>query len=129
MPNIQFWITLNFIKEIKPVLYIIPFHSQIDVNEHTEVKVDLLFTLDIAAGWDSDNIPSNVKTAVNYYNKNDGFMGSSIGGEDIEAKDPLKTKILNVPVNASHTEIDNKYRYNAYNAVVKELNKSEEKKP
>ncbi|WP_336703641.1 DUF6443 domain-containing protein [Chryseobacterium indologenes] len=99
------------------------------VNEHTEVKVDLLFTLDIAAGWDSDNIPSNVKTAVNYYNKNDGFMGSSIGGEDIEAKDPSKTKILNVPVNASHTEIDNKYRYNAYNAVVKELNKSEEKKP
>ncbi len=52
-------------------------------------------------------------------------MGSSIGGEDIEAKDPSKTKILNIPVNASHTEIDNKYKFNAYNAVVKELNKQE----
>nr|WP_244314627.1 hypothetical protein [Riemerella anatipestifer] len=98
------------------------------VNEHTEVKVDLLFTLDIADNYDDDNIPSNVKTAVNYYNKNDGVFGSSIGGEDIEANDPSKTKILNVPVSASHTEIDNKYRYNAYNAVVKELNKKDDKK-
>ncbi|WP_284462188.1 RHS repeat-associated core domain-containing protein [Chryseobacterium sp.] len=98
------------------------------VNEHTEVKVDLLFTLDIADDYDDDNIPSNVKTAVNYYNKNDGVMGSSIGGEDIEANDPSKTKILNVPVSASHTEIDNKYRYNAYNAVVNELNKKKDKK-
>ena len=95
------------------------------VNERTNIKVDLLFTLDIADTWDDDNIPSNVKTAVNYYNKRDGFMGSSIGGEDIEAKDPSKTKILNIPVNASHTEIDNKYKFNAYNAVVKELNKQE----
>lgn len=97
------------------------------VNEHTEVKVDLLFTLDIAddplSGADDDNISSNVKTAVNYYNKNDGFMHSAIGGEDIEANDSSKTKILNVPVNSPHTQIDNTYRYNAYNAVVKELNK------
>ncbi|UKB81350.1 RHS repeat-associated core domain-containing protein [Chryseobacterium sp. MEBOG07] len=99
------------------------------VNKYTDVKVDLLFTLDIADDYDDDSIPSNVKTAVNYYNKNDGFMGSSIGGEDIEAEDPSKTKILNVPVNASHTEIDNKYRYNVYNAVVRELNKKEDKKP
>ncbi|REC77634.1 hypothetical protein DRF60_11685 [Chryseobacterium elymi] len=102
-------------------------------NENPTVKIDLLFTLDIAdhplSGIDSDKIPSNVKTAVNYYNKNDGFMHSAIGGEDIEARDPSKTKISNVPVNASHTQIDNKYRYNAYNAVVKELNKPEEKKP
>lgn len=102
------------------------------VNENPKVKVDLLFTLDIAddpfSGIDSDRIPSNVKSAVNYYNKNDGFMHSGIGGEDIEAKDPSKTKILNVPVSASHTEIDNKYRYNAYNAVVNELNRKEEKK-
>lgn len=100
------------------------------VNEHTEVKVDLLFTLDIADDYDDDdNIPSNVKTAVNYYNKRDGIFGSSIGGEDIEANDPSKTKVTNVPVSASHTEIDNKYRYNAYNAVVKELNKKEDKNP
>ena len=100
-------------------------------NENPNVKVDLLFTLDIADdpryGIDDDKIPSNVKTAINYYNKNDGFMHSAIGGEDIEAIDSSKTKILNVPVNASHTQIDNKYRYNAYNAVVKELNKPEEK--
>jgi hypothetical protein len=32
MPNIQFWIILDFIKEIKPVLHIIPLHSQIDVE-------------------------------------------------------------------------------------------------
>ena len=93
------------------------------VNEHTEVKVDLLFTLDIAddplSGADDDDISSNVKTAVNYYNKNDGFMHSAIGGEDIEANDSSKTKILNVPVNSPHTQIDNTYRYNAYNAVVK----------
>lgn len=102
------------------------------INEHSEVKVDLLFTLDIAddplSGIDDDIIPSNVKTAVNYYNKNDGFMHSGIGGEDIEAKDPSKTKILNVPVSSAHTQIDNKYKYNAYNAVVKELNKEEKKK-
>ncbi|AZB10910.1 RHS repeat-associated core domain-containing protein [Chryseobacterium sp. G0162] len=101
-------------------------------NENPNIKIDLLFTLDIAddptKGFDDDKIPSNVKTAINYYNKNDGFMGMGIGGEDIEAKDPSKTKILNVPVNASHTQIDNKYKYNAYNAVVKELNKPDKKK-
>ncbi|HCM34218.1 DUF6443 domain-containing protein [Chryseobacterium sp.] len=101
------------------------------INEHSEVKVDLLFTLDIAddplSGTDDDIIPSNVKTAVNYYNKNDGFLHSGIGGEDIEAKDPSKTKVLNVPVSSAHTQIDNKYRYNAYNAVVNELNKKEKK--
>ncbi len=32
MPNIQFWIILDFIKEIKPVLHITPLHSQIDVE-------------------------------------------------------------------------------------------------
>ncbi|MET3537268.1 DUF6443 domain-containing protein [Chryseobacterium limigenitum] len=96
------------------------------VNEHSDIKVDLLFTLDIADTYDDDEIPSNVKSAVNYYNKNDGFLGSSIGGEDIEAKDPSKTNILNVPVNATHTEIDDKYRYNVYNAIVKELNKKTE---
>ncbi|WP_244428681.1 RHS repeat-associated core domain-containing protein [Flavobacterium sp. B17] len=99
------------------------------VNENPEIKVDLLFTLDIADNYDDDNIPSNVKTAINYYNKNDGFMGSSIGGEDIEVDNPSKTKGVNVPVNASHNQIDNKYRFNAYNAVVKELNKKEDKKP
>ncbi|SHF62692.1 RHS repeat-associated core domain-containing protein [Chryseobacterium arachidis] len=92
-------------------------------QENPDIKIDLLFTLDIADDWDSDQIPSNVKKAINYYNKNDGFLGSSIGGEDIEADDPSKTTILNVPVSASHTEIDNKYKYNAYNAVVNELNK------
>jgi len=96
------------------------------VNEHSDIKVDLLFTLDIADTYDDDKIPTNVKSAVNYYNKNDGFLGSSIGGEDIEAKDSSKTKILNVPVNATHTEIDDKYRYNVYNAIVKELNKKTE---
>lgn len=103
------------------------------VNEHPNIKVDLLFTLDIAddprVGIDDDKIPSNVKTAVNYYNKNDGFMHSGIGGEDIEINDPSKTKGINVPVSAAHTQIDNKYRYNAYNAVVKELNTKEKKKP
>ncbi|WP_228372294.1 RHS repeat domain-containing protein [Chryseobacterium gregarium] len=91
-------------------------------NENPNIKIDLLFTLDIADTYDDDNIPPNVKTAINYYNKNDGFMGSSVGGEDIEAEDPSKTKIFNYPVSASHTQIDNKYRNNAYNAVVKELN-------
>jgi len=91
-------------------------------NENPDIKIDLLFTLDIADTYDDDNIPPNVKTAINYYNKNDGFMGSSVGGEDIEAEDPSKTKIFNYPVSASHTQIDNKYRNNAYNAVVKELN-------
>ncbi|WPO93176.1 DUF6443 domain-containing protein [Chryseobacterium sp. HR92] len=103
------------------------------INEHPNIKVDLLFTLDIAddprVGIDDDKIPSNVKTAVNYYNKNDGFMHSGIGGEDIEINDPSKTKGINVPVSAAHTQIDNKYRYNAYNAVVKELNTKEKKKP
>ena len=97
------------------------------VNEHTEVKVDLLFTLDIAddprSGIDDDNIPSNVKNAVNYYNNRDGFMGVGIGGEDIEVNDSQKTNALNVPVSSSHKTIDNEYRFNAYNAVVNELNK------
>lgn len=106
--------------------------SEADFN-NIQYWFDLLFTLDIAddprAGIDDDNIPSNVKTAVNYYNKNDGFMHSGIGGEDIEINDPSKTKGINVPVNAAHTEIDNKYRYNAYNAIVRELNTKEKKKP
>ncbi|MFP8893250.1 hypothetical protein [Chryseobacterium sp. EZn1] len=33
----------------------------------------------------------------------------------------------NVSVSSAHNQIDNKYRYNAYNAVVKELNKEEKK--
>jgi len=97
------------------------------VKEHPEINVDLLFTLDIAddprSGYDDDNIPPNVKTAINYYNKNDGFMHSSIGGEDIEVENSVKTKGINVPVSASHTEIDNKYKDHAYDSVKKELNK------
>jgi RHS repeat-associated protein len=99
------------------------------VNENPSIKVDFMLTIDTADDYDDDNIPSNVKSIVNYYVKNDGVFGSSIGGEKIEVNDPSKTKGINVPVNSTHTKIDNDYIQNFMNRINSFLNQqSDEKK-
>jgi RHS repeat-associated protein len=99
------------------------------VNEHPSIKVDFMLTIDTADDYDDDNIPSNVKSIVNYYVQNDGIFGSSVGGEKIEVDDPLKTKGINVPVNSSHIKIDNDYIQNFMNRINSFLNQqSDEKK-
>lgn len=70
-----------------------------------DVAIDLMITLDIADYWDDDNISSNVKDAVNFFQNNDWP-----GGEDIEAIDPSKTNIQNFEaLESTHTTIDNDF--------------------
>jgi hypothetical protein len=81
-------------------------------KEHHDVKIDLMITLDIkdASGKgifsiDDDNIPSNVKNAINYYQENESF---GIGGEEIEIDDEKKTKGANIlSPGSNHRSIDN----------------------
>ncbi|WP_444626867.1 RHS repeat-associated core domain-containing protein [Flavobacterium columnare] len=65
------------------------------VNENPNLKVDLLMTLDIMGEWDSDNIPTNVNTAINFRRP---------GGEDIEPD--CKNYLDIVSPNSTHTSID-----------------------
>ncbi|WP_025741031.1 DUF6443 domain-containing protein [Aquimarina pacifica] len=78
------------------------------VNDNEEISVDLLITIDIADFYDNDNIPENVKEAINYFQ--DNFF--SIGGEDIEPTNGNKTtKISNKKIeDTSHQKIDNDVR-------------------
>ncbi len=80
------------------------------VKENKEVKVDLVITLDIkdASGKgifsiDDDNIPSNVKNVINYYQE-----GEVVGGEKIEIDDKEKTNGANIlSPGSNHRSIDN----------------------
>ncbi len=80
------------------------------VNEDNSLSIDLLITLDIkdASGKgifsiDDDNIPSNVKNAINYYQ-----TGEFIGGERIDIIDKSKTNGANIlSPGSNHRSIDN----------------------
>jgi RHS repeat-associated protein len=75
-------------------------------DNNPDIHVDLLITLDICDYWDTDNIPSNVSTNINIYQDK-----STMGGEDTEADDPSKTKVLNLYDDKSeHTTIDNNWK-------------------
>ncbi len=79
-------------------------------KENKNLPIDLIITLDIkdASGMgifsiDDDNIPSNVKYAINYYQ-----TGEFIGGEKIEIDDPTKTQGANIlSPGSNHRSIDN----------------------
>ena len=76
------------------------------VNDNENLKVDNLITLDIADFYDDSDIPSNVSSAVNYYQTND-FPG----GEKITVKDPTRTAGVNINAkNSTHRSIDNDKR-------------------
>ena len=98
-------------------------------NENPGLKIDYMVTIDTADDYDDDNIPGNVKNIVNYYVKNGGVFGASIGGEDVEINDPARTNGINVPVISSHRQIDNDYIQNFLNRVINYINQqSNEKK-
>ena len=79
-------------------------------KENKDVQLDLIITLDIkdASGKgifsiDDDNVPSNVKNAINYYQK-----GEVIGGEKNEIDNKEKTNGTNVlSPGSNHRSIDN----------------------
>ena len=77
------------------------------VNQNKNIAIDLLITLDIKDDWEDDNIPENVKIAINYYQTDDGWL-TARQGEKIEIDNPEKTAGINIRVeNTSHTKIDN----------------------
>ncbi len=79
-------------------------------KENKSLSIDLLITLDIKDASnigifsiDDDNIPSNVKFAINYYQE-----GEVIGGEKIEIDNTKKTQGANILAPGSnHRSIDN----------------------
>jgi len=88
------------------------------VNEHPDLKIDALISLDIADFWDDDNIPENVGIVYNFYNATDGVFGSEIGGEKVEITNPLITKGKNIPTTYAHTQIDNKLSKVVSNLII-----------
>jgi hypothetical protein len=89
------------------------------VNEHQNIDVDLLITLDIADHWDDDNIPANVRKAINYYQ-----TLSQPGGEQIEIDNTERTDGTNILApNSTHTSIDNDMKDEVANQVMQEANK------
>lgn len=90
------------------------------VNENPAIKVDYLITLDISDGteWNDDNIPSNVSSAINFYNPE---ASGQLGGTEVEkAPGNTSSTVMNIPVyETSHTEIDNKISEGISNMVSK----------
>ena len=64
-------------------------------------RVDLLIMVDAAPNQGRERVPSNVTTAVNFYQS-----GADLGGTQMVAADPSKTTVWNVQLNAGHTNID-----------------------
>jgi RHS repeat-associated protein len=78
-------------------------------KENKDIHIDLIITLDIKDkdmfSIDDDDIPSNVKNAINYYQENESF---GIGGEKIEIDDQDKTNGTNIlSPGSNHRSIDN----------------------
>lgn len=79
-------------------------------KENKNLNIDLMITLDIkdasnmgVFSIDDDNIPSNVKYAINYYQ-----LGEFIGGEKIEIDNKKKTQGINIlSPGSNHRSIDN----------------------
>jgi hypothetical protein len=93
-------------------------------NDNPNMKIELLYTIDIAddfpTGWDDDNVSSNVKYAINVFQDKE-----TLGGEDIEINDPCKTIGFNYEATdkgISHANIDNMYTNKAINRVQRVIN-------
>ena len=79
-------------------------------KENKNLNIDLMITLDIKDASnmgifsiDDDNVPSNVKYAINYYQ-----LGEFIGGEKIEIDNKKKTQGINIlSPGSNHRSIDN----------------------
>lgn len=76
--------------------------NAIEASQETTKSVSMLITLDIAAYWDTDNVPSNVQNAQNYYQETD-FPG----GEDIEFNSETTTGTNTLCTTCNHRSIDN----------------------
>ena len=77
------------------------------LNENKDIKVNLLITVDIADDGNDTNIPSNVENVNNFYNKNAGLL--SLGGNKVKIDNPSVTNGTNIPLDTTHTDIDNDY--------------------
>ena len=86
------------------------------VKDNSDLTIDLLITLDTQDpklyGIDDNNVPSNVKNAINYYQTTE-----PIGGETLDFSDETKGANINSP-GSNHRSIDNDQRNN----VVSDIN-------
>src|SRR5690606_25496459 len=71
--------------------------------ENNNIEVDMLITVDIMDHYQDDNIPTNVKNAINFRQVEDVLTG-----EDIEFDDESVTNSADrIVKGATHTSIDN----------------------
>ncbi|MGB5162976.1 MAG: RHS repeat-associated core domain-containing protein [Thermoanaerobaculia bacterium] len=84
------------------------------------VPVDLLLTVDAALNFGTQKVPGNVGLAINF-----SQPGPSMGGTQLVAEDPAKTRVLNIELRGiSHTGIDD---FLAASIVGEILNQAAEK--